>query len=220
MTNRLPRYSVAALLVASALSIGGCDMLAGLLGASGQAQGRTVASQYDGLPNKSLAIVIYAPGATLNEYTGTREELTGFVTTQMRLHLPTTHLLARDEVINWQNDHLNWYALADRDIGKHFTVDRVLYIEVLDYSTRKTIGYGDMQGHLRARCKIANSETGETRTTPEWTGIIDVSWPPDHPLDPTQTNESAVRIRLLENFSQRLVECFYEHKTFNRDMPG
>jgi len=42
-------------------------------------------------------------------------------------------------------------------------------------------------------------------------GVVDVTWPPDRPLDPTQTNENAVRQRILELFSTDLVRYFYDH---------
>jgi hypothetical protein len=217
MKHRFP----AALLLSAVCCLGGCSFISGLFGWGGEnaSQGRTIASQFDGLKNKSLGIVIYAPSATLHEYTGTREELTYFITAQMQLHLPTTHLLARDEVITWQNEHLNWTAITPRDIGRHFSVERVLYVELLDYSTRKVIERGNMQGHIRAQCKIVNAEDSGT-DAPEWTGLIDVSWPPDGPLDPTQTNDSAIRQRVLESFSRCLVECFYDGTSYGTDIPG
>ena len=133
----------------------------------------------------------------------------------MRQHLPTTRLLNPRDVIAWQNNTINWYALPEKDIGRHFSVDRVLYIEVTDYSTRRTIGYSDLQGHLRARCKIF--ETDDPSTSAAWTGVVDASWPTDRPLDPTQTNDGAVRIRTLEMFADQLVQYFYDHRDLGLD---
>ena len=186
--------------------LGGC-------GARGGAQGVPVAAQYQGLQDKSVAIVIYAQPATLNEFPGVREEVSQFVTAQLRMNLPTCRLLSYQDVIAWQNNQINWYALTEKDIGKHFSVDRVLYIEVLDYSTKRNTGYSDLQGRLRAQCKVTEVDSASLGAA--WTGLIDVTWP-EQPLDPTQTNENALRLRTLEVFADKLVRCFYDHQDAHR----
>ena len=193
------------------LLLAGC----GLFGGNKAPQGFTSATDYPGLADKSVAIVVYAPRATLEEYTGAREEISSFLVAKMRERMPTTRLVAPREVIYFQDDTLNWTSLTERDIGRHFSVEKVLFIQILDYSTRPIVGYGNMQGHLRAQCRIVDSSpaavaaaTPGARPDVEWKGIIDVRWPPDRPLDPTQTNEGAVRLRLLDAFAERLTQCF------------
>src|SRR3954471_19166121 len=141
MLEKIPhaRAFMAVFLVAALAGLSGCY----LLGAQARAQGREVAAQYAGLANKSVAIVVYVPAATIDEYSGTREEISTFVAAQMRQHLPTTRLLNPRDVVAWQNNTINWYALPEKDMGKHFSVDRVLYIEIAEYSTKRIIGYSD-----------------------------------------------------------------------------
>src|SRR5438128_75656 len=115
---------------------------------------KAFAAPYAGLADKSVAIVVYAPAATMDEYPGAREEISDFVATQMREHMGSTRLMAPRDVIYWQNDTLNWQNLSAKDVGQHFKVDRVLFIEVLDYSMRRPTGVSNLQGRLRAQCKI------------------------------------------------------------------
>ncbi len=203
--------------LALALPIAGCGLFQ-----KPERPAANLLNPYNGLADKSLAIVIYVPSATLNEYPGTREEISSFLTSQMREHLPTTRLLNPADVADWQNRTLNWFALPGRDIAKHFGVDRVLFIEVLQYSTRNILVHSDLQGRLRARCRIIDAADivgaqGTALTPPAdeatWSGIVDVVWPPYRPLDPTQTDESAVRLRTLESFAQALVRPFHTPTT-------
>ncbi len=166
-------------------------------------------AEYAGLADKSVAIVIYVQPATINEFAGAREEISDFVTKELRVNVPTVKIINSRDVIGWENDTINWEGLSERDIGRHFSVDRVLYIEVLDYATRRTLGYSDIQGHLRAQCKVVDIESDSP--TDAWSGLVDVFWPKDRPLDPTQTNEDAVRQRTLEVFSRTLIGYFYDH---------
>jgi len=173
-------------------------------------------SPYAGLNNKSVAIVVYVPPAAANEYTGARDEISSFITAQFREHLPTVQLLNPQIVMNWQDDTLNWQALSGDAVGKHFGVDRVLYVEVLSYTSRKVLKYSNMQGDLRALCKIYQSDApapppAAPAPPPAWTGLVDAFWPLSRPLDPTQTNEAAVRLHTLEAFADQLVGHFYEH---------
>jgi hypothetical protein len=178
---------------------------------------------YAGLADKSVAIVIYAQPATTDEYAGVREEISAFIANQLRQHLPTTRILDPQEVITWQNSTINWFGLSERDIGRHFSVDRVLTVRVLDYSTKRILRYSDLQGRLRAKCLITEIDPPAAATAPDgrpatadtapaapaWAGVIDAAWPPSRPLDPTQTNENAVRLRTLEAFAARLVGHFH-----------
>jgi hypothetical protein len=204
------------LLALMTVALSGCGLFFGKK--PSDTMGVSVAGPCAGLADKSLAIVIYVQPATLNEYAGVREEICAFVTREIRLNLANTRVVDPQDVIAWQNSTINWYSLSERDIARHFSVQRVLFINVLAYTTRRSEGYSNLQGHLRANCKIAEFEPGEPDAfAPSlpggitWTGLIDAAWPADHPLLPTQstqTDEDAIRLRTLEVFAVRLVDCF------------
>jgi hypothetical protein len=191
-------------MVAIAGLLPGCSWM------SAAGQSKKVIAEYRGLDNKTAAIVIYTAEANMDEFPGAREDISAFIDKQMKLHLPTTRLVNYKEVINWQEDTLNWFAMPEKEIGKHFSVDRVIYIEVLAYESRAEQAYGDLQGHVRANCKVFEVDT--PGIAPAWTGVIDVKWPKDRPADGTQTTEMAVRSRTLALFAQDLIGHFYDHK--------
>jgi hypothetical protein len=202
-------------LLAIPLLLAGCGFLSFGPVAQDELETRADATAYPGLADKSVAIVVWTPLATLEEYSGAREEISAFVATRMRGHMPTTRLLDPQEVIRWQGDTLNWENLPAAEIGRHFKVDRVLVIQVLDYSTRRPLGVSNLQGRLRAQCKIYDTAPAAAEPAPGrpvWTGLVDAAWPSGKPLDPTQTNEAAVRQRTLGAFADVLVRYFYERR--------
>jgi hypothetical protein len=204
------RALLAATLLAAPLTLTGCFLFA----ASQEMSGEKVTAQYTGLPDKSIAIVIYTDQATTNEFPAAREELSSFIAAQIHEHIPTARMLDYHEVINWQDDTLNWFGLTEKEIGKHFSVDRVLYIELLDYSISPNRGYGDLQGHIRAECKVF--ETDSKIDAPAWTDVVDVSYPKDHPLDASQASPEGVRSHTLADFSDEVVKRFYDHQKFDQ----
>ncbi len=208
-----PKSASRALLVSALLGLtpglSGCGILPGT-----GATDKKIPAAYLGMADKSLAIVIYTDQATTNEFPAAREEISSFLAAQVREHLPTTRMLDYHEVINWQDDTLNWYSLTEKEMGKHFSVDRVLYIELLDYAVSPNRGYGDLQGHLRANCKVYAVDA----TSPEaaWSEVIDVSYPKDHPLEAVKMSPDAVRSHTLEDFAAEVVSRFYEHGEFTK----
>jgi hypothetical protein len=208
----LRRGVLLALLALCPVALTGCWLFA----AEGRMAGTKVEAEYKGLANSSVAIVIYADQATTDEFTENRKEIATFVATQIREHIPTAQVLNPQEVINWQDDTINWYGLPEKDIAKHFKVDRVLYIELLTYSARMGGGYGDLQGHIRANCRIF--EAGTPGSAAAWTGLIDEKWPKDAPLDATATDERAVRARTLQVFAESLINYLYDHKEYDNPM--
>jgi hypothetical protein len=207
------------LLLLLPLALSGCQ----LMGYSEEVQGHAVDAQYKGFvgkdskDGKSVAIVIYADQATTNEFPASREEISAFLSTKMREKLPSIKLLDYHEVMNWQDDTMNWFGLTEKQIGKHFSVERVLYIELLDYSVHTGKGFGEIQGHIRANCKVY--EVDSPTDTPAWTSVLDVFYPEDHPIDPTQSSPDALRASLLEKFADKLSNCFYDHHEFDQGVP-
>jgi hypothetical protein len=215
------RVALTLTLVAAFAALPGCGFLGFGFGPEAQPQlaSHADAAPYPGLANKSLAIVVYAPIATLDEFPGAREEISSFVATQIRGNMPTTALVDPRQVVSWQDSTFNWQNLSPSDFGKHFQVQRVLVIQILDYSTKRPLGVSNLQGRLRAQCLIFDTPKSAPDAPPEtslpapvWSGLVDAAWPSGKPLDPTQTNENAVRLRTLESFSDLLVRFFYERR--------
>ena len=201
-------------ILAIPLLLAGCGVIGFGPGAQEELETRATGAAYRGLADTSVAIVVWAPLATLDEYAGAREEISASVAAQMRGHLPTTRLVEPKEIIRWQGETLNWESLPAGDIGRHFKVDRVVLIQVLDYSTKRPLGVSNLQGRLRAQCKIYDTApaAGTALQPPVWTSFVDAAWPSGKPLDPTQINEAAVRQRTLDTFADVLVRYFYESR--------
>ncbi len=211
MRLRVPFLGIAA------VALGGCFLFPGPKIAAGPSP---YGSPYSGLKDKRTAIVIYVPRSTIDEYPMAREEISTFVANKMRASMPSSgfasSVIDPAMVIEWQDSTFNWRNLPETEIGRHFNAERLLCINVLEYSTRKVIGHGEMQGRLRAQCRVFEIPASAAATAPvqyapataAWQSLIDIHWPPTQTLAPTQTNEGAVRYRTLDTFSERLVGYF------------
>jgi hypothetical protein len=171
--------------------------------------GHTVAAQYNGIASHSVAIVVYADDATLWEYASAREDVSAFIAQRLRMDIPTCRLVNYRDVAQWQDETLHWEALQVKDIGKHFSVDRVIYIELLEYSAHEPGASDLLRGRIRASAKVY--ETNTPGDNPAWHGQFETFFPTDGPADISRTNELTVRKMALEFFSKKVVDCFYDH---------
>lgn len=193
------------------LTLAGCQWAAR---AYERQNGKAVTAVYTGLLDKSVAIVVYADDATTFQYPECREEISAFVAARFRGNVPNIRLLSHKDVINWQNETLNWQALQVKDIGKHFSVDRVLYIELNEFASREPDSDMLLRGRIKASCQVF--EVDIPGNQPSWREEIAVYFPDNGPLDATQSSELVVRKRALEMFSENLVNRFYDHRELEK----
>ncbi len=169
--------------------------------------GTPMAARYTDLAKKSVMILVYTDGATEFEYPQARQEISSFLSAELRKHLPKSKLLKSSKVIAYQNNTQGWQALPIKTIGKHFGVDRVLYIEVVDFTAHAPGAPHLMQGHIRAHVAIYNTHLpGGGRV---FATDINTLWPKAGPEPVYHTNSNVVMYNALTHFSRSVVQCFY-----------
>jgi len=206
LRQTLRQLTLAALVLASAASLSGCEWLAR---ASEKTMGKAVEAQYVGLDEKRLVIVVYADRGSMIEYPKVRQEVSGFITKQFQLKMPKVKLVRPEEVLRWQDD-TDWEGLPVKSIGEHFSTQRVLYVEVGQYSTRSPGGQDLLQGRISATVKVY--EVDAPGDVAAWSQVFDVKWPEAAPTDVTHSNDLVARRRVLETFSTRVVNSFHDHR--------
>jgi hypothetical protein len=194
-------------LAALALSLTGCTFLAM---AYEKEAGKPVDATYNGMDDKNTVIVVYVDPATTMEYPSTRQEISAFVAAAMAKGMPKVHLVPYEDVLRWQDATLNWYAMPEKDIGKHFSAERVIYIELMDYGTREAGSDELFRGHIKTVAKVF--EVDAPGNSAAWREDLTVHWPETMPLDSSKTNDMAVRHELLDLYARTLVGRFYNHR--------
>lgn len=89
--------------------------------------------RYRGLENRTVAVVVQTDYATMFEHPGLVSTVTGGVTAWIGRHVPNAQVLSPDLVLEWQYRTPQWNALPLGDLPRQLTVDRVVFIDVLEY---------------------------------------------------------------------------------------
>jgi hypothetical protein len=129
------RLRAAALLLGVAL-MGGCQ--AGqLVGAMAQADEYQklvdTPARYNGLENKTVAVLVQADMSTLYEFPDVVSNIAGGVSARLNRDVPGAQVLHPQFVLNWQYRTPQWSVLPYGEICEQLNVDRVVFIDILEY---------------------------------------------------------------------------------------
>ncbi|HVP73115.1 MAG TPA: hypothetical protein VMS30_05205 [Phycisphaerales bacterium] len=130
------RLAAALALLAMPLQMTGCIAAhaIGAMGAAEEAQKLVeTMPRYRGLENKTVAVVVEADYSTMFEYPNLVTYMASGVTMRIARWVPGVQVLDPSVVLNWQYNKPNWNALPYGEIAEQLNVDRVVFIEVLEY---------------------------------------------------------------------------------------
>jgi hypothetical protein len=120
-----------------AVSMGSAGCIAGAVGALGQQIERgkklDVPAAYDGLENRSVAVIVNADYATLVEHPSVVGQITANVAVRIARSVKGASVLPPGQVLDWQYRTPQWRALAYGEIAKELGVDRLVYIDLYEY---------------------------------------------------------------------------------------
>jgi hypothetical protein len=123
-------------ILSTLLSTSGC-MIPGIIGAVGNEIERNkkleVLAQYDGLENRTVAIVVHADASTLYEYPQVVVNVAANVGFRIQREVEGVSVLAPATVIQWQYATPAWSTLPYGDIADELGVDRVVFIDIYEF---------------------------------------------------------------------------------------
>ena len=208
----LRHAAVLAFFSALIFSSAGCSDLAN---AFNDMTGTNVPAQYTGLANHSVAIVVYADDSVTFMYPQVRDEISSFISDQIQKNVPSARLLDYHLVTAYQDQTMNWESLPVKSIGNHFSVDRVLYVEVVAYTTHAAGSSDLLQGHIEANISVYNTQIpGDGQ---EFKTLVDVYSPTNGPAPSLNADENTVRMDALNEFSRDVVHNFYSWRNTDQN---
>jgi len=128
----------AALALAPAVlgGLSGCAAAKFVGGAASNAEAQKlveVNAKYDGLKHQTFAVLVQLDYATMFEHPNLVTMLTAGITTRIARFVEGAQMLDPQQVLEWQARNPQWNALPLGDLPKMLTVDRVVFVDVLEY---------------------------------------------------------------------------------------
>ncbi len=207
------RHLFRLLALATLLLAGTCLVGCGFFAAAAQRSvGTKVSAPYHGLANHSVAVVVYEDSSTAFMYPQARREVASFVSREIQDKIPTAKVLDYNLVLQYQDQTPSWDALPIKTIGKHFGVDRVLYLELTDYSTHAAGAEHLLQGHIAANVMVYDTTMPSDGRV--FSQTVAASWPRGGPEPVLNNDDNLVRMRTLDAFAGKLIKLFVDWRDY------
>lgn len=204
------RAGVLVLLTVCLMAISGCAVF-DFLGYMVAPQGETkVTAEYGGLAKgEHLLVLVYADEATLFEYPFARYEVAEFVAEELREKL-SVEILDNQQVARFQEQTLDWEAMPLSQIGARFGADVVLYLELLEFTTREHGSQNLYRGRIRAAGTMVRLNSADVPMR-VWQNEVLAIYPEAAPVSSLSTTDQNIRGMALRRFAKSLGQRFYDH---------
>ncbi len=171
---------------------------------------RTVPAEFDKLSGKRVLVFVWAEPETLFDYPHIRYELSEHVKTRLEERVDDCEVVASGAVEDFMQ---RTYDAANdpQHTGKHFQVDMVLYVELLQFQVRDPTSPDLLQGKLSTAVTIFDLAADPDQLSEYTLAPIDVAFP-ESPTVMSRRNAMLIRRETYAKFAEQLVRKFHEHQ--------
>jgi hypothetical protein len=211
--SHVTTVSTALSVVLMGLSAGGCALM-NLAGALGNEMERNkkieVLAEYEGLENKTVAVVVHADAATLYEYPNVTLDAAGNIAFRIQENVRGVSVLAPATVIQWQYQTPAWTTLPYGQIAEELGVDRVVVVDIYEFRLNPPGNQYLWEGAAAANVGIVERD-GVDPDSFAATFDVRTAFPTQIGLTRDSLSGQAVLTGLLTRFVQKSAWLFFTH---------
>lgn len=197
----------------SATLLGGCA-IANLVGAVGNEVERNkkieVLAEYEGLENKTVAVIVHADASTLYEFPNVVLDATGNIALRIQQEVKGVSVLAPARVVQWQYQTPAWTTLPYGQVADELGVDRVVVVDIYEFRLNPPGNQYLWEGVAAANVGIIERD-GLDPDAFASTFDVRTSFPNQEGLSRDNLSGQAVLTGLLTKFVQKSAWLFFTH---------
>ena len=188
---------------------GGCRLLTAPLLMWGREPTKEIPAAYPYLRDKKVCVAVWADSETRFEYPWVQLELSENVAAALKSNVPGISLVPNREVVDLQGRDVDWDRKDPALLGERFGADRLLLIELTQYTTREPESPYLYRGHIAANVKVY--DTQYPNSAPAFKDNVEVAYPPDS-VGQWGSDDQSIRGATMEAFALELAGKFYDRR--------
>lgn len=204
---------LAAILLASSTVLSGCAAM-NFIGAFGNEMERNkkieVLAQYEGLENRTVAIIVHADPSILFAFPAATTTIAGNVAYRIQSNVKGVSVLAPATVIQWQYQTPAWTTLPYGQIAEELGVERVVLIDMYELRLNPPGNQYMWEGVAAANVGIIERESADPDAFAA-TFDVKASFPNDEALPRESSSPQNIQTGLMTRFVQRSAWLFFTH---------
>lgn len=196
------------LLVASLASIG-CKAIAMPWLMWGEEPTKPVPAEFPHLAGKKVCILVWADADTRFEFQHVQYELSEFLVAALKPNVKGITFVPNRGVVDYQRADADWDRKPPAKVGAKFSADRVLMIDLTQYSTREADNPHLYRAHIAASVKVYG--TDDFDAGPVYKTTLETLYPTGAAGE-WGTSEDSIRKSGMEAFAAEVAGKFYERQ--------
>jgi hypothetical protein len=166
--------------------------------------------RYNGLENKTVAVLVQADMATLYEFPDVAANIAGGVSARIGRDVPGAKVLHPSYVINWQYRTPQWNVLPYGEMCAQLNVDRIVFIDILEFRLNPPGNRYLWEGACVGRIGLAERESIDPDSFVE---TIDLAarFPTIEGVGRETARQEAIQTGLLAEFIKKTSWLFHQH---------
>ncbi|MDX2200220.1 MAG: hypothetical protein SF069_14765 [Phycisphaerae bacterium] len=190
-------------------SASGCKLMAAGAVLFGNEPTRDVPAEWPHLNDKKIAVAVWAEMDTLFEYPYVQLEIGRHIEDALGPQVKGVTFVPSQQVVQYQQREPNWDRRSPCELGEKLGADRVLFIELTQYTTREPDSPHLFRGRISANVKIFDSTAADT--APPYRTVVETTYPADSTGE-YGTDDVSIRKLTMETFAREVAQKFYDRK--------
>ncbi len=167
-----------------------------------------VEADYAGLAGQSVAVLVEANEYVLYEDTAAPGDLAAGIASVLRAQVPDCRVLDSKIVAKFQTDHPHWSTMSRADVMDQLDADRLLQIELLEYTLNEPGNPYVWRGAASARASV--TERGDDDADEAaYANTVRVAYPPGRVAGEVNSDRDTIRRGTLGLLSHKIAQLFY-----------
>jgi hypothetical protein len=188
---------------------GGCKWLAAPWLMWAPEPTKRVPAEFPYLQGKKVCVAVWADSETLFEYPWVQLEVSEHVVETMKPNVRGVSFIPCRSVVELQRRDVDWDRKDPALLGARFGADRVLMIELTQYTTREPESPHLYRGRVAANLKVYNTQYRDSE--PIFKSPVEVAYPPAS-VGQWGTNDQAIRLATMQAFAAEVAGKFYDRQ--------
>lgn len=200
------------ILLSAMMALTGCQA-AGVVahGIAGGDREVQVNAQYKALQGKSVAVLVAADEAMLYRYPHLPKAVSQAVSAQIAASVPGVTMTTPKQITDFQAKNPYWTTLGHARLIQRLGVQRLVYIDVSDFSTHEPGNTYSWQGMIVANVGVVEAESSAPENL-SFNTVVRADYPEkSSSMGVLDSNDATIQMGTLQVFARKTAWLFCQH---------
>lgn len=206
------RLALVCVLLGAACGMNGCETV-GFVSevVGGGDQVIEVTSEYAGLEDQTVAVVINAEYSVLYQHRDIQWELGTAISTQIAANVPGVKVIDPRDVLAFQNRNIYWATATYGELAQKLGCTRLVMVDLQEFRLHEPGNTMMYKGVASGRVEVAEAD-GPKPNNAAYSTIVTASYPPNSKYGVPDADPQTIRKGTVDLFSWAVSWKFFDHE--------